>query len=166
MSSPSSSEKPTSLSPEAPKAALLVVRPQRVMKELNLLLATLEALPSRVGETMGEDSSRDMGAGGSGPASAQARSQTSARAQAIANLPDPTVMQKQLAEHIEKEVKKLSKQAKRLARTTKPGAAHRMNELYARIRRLNAILSEIFEASVELLKRLFIRVFVDEQSVL
>lgn len=90
----------------------------------------------------------------------------SARDQAIAALPVPVVMQKELEKHIRTEVKKLRKQAQRIARMNKPGAAHALNELYKSIRLLNALLAKILEASYDVLKRLFIRVFIDRQPIL
>jgi len=89
----------------------------------------------------------------------------SARDLAIANLPVPEVMQRQLEQHIRVEVKKLRKQAQLIARVGKPGTAYRLNQFYARIRRLNSLLGEILEASYDVLKRLFVRVFVDKQSI-
>lgn len=90
----------------------------------------------------------------------------SARDQAIANLPVPAMMQKELEKHIRDEVKKLRKQAQSIARMNKPGAAYHLNVLYTRIRHLNALLTEIIGASYDVLKRLFIRVFIDRQPIL
>lgn len=90
----------------------------------------------------------------------------SARDQAIANIPAPAMMQKELEKHIREEVKKLRKQAKQIARIGKPGAAFHLNQLYTRIRHLNALLAEILEASYDVLKRLFVKVFIDKQSIL
>lgn len=90
----------------------------------------------------------------------------SARQQAIANIPAPAVMQKELEKHIRSEVKHLRKQAQNIARISHPGAAYRLNEIYAKIRKLNALLSELLEASYEVVKRFFIRVFVDRQPIL
>lgn len=90
----------------------------------------------------------------------------SARDQAIANLPVAQVMQKQLEAHIKMEIKKLRKQAKTIARINQPGGAYRLNMLYLRIHHLNALLAEMFSSSVEVLKRLFIKVFIDKQTVL
>ena len=75
-------------------------------------------------------------------------------------------MQKQLEQHIRSEVKKLRKQARTIARIGKPGAAYHLNNLYARIHHLNALLAAILEASYDVLKRLFIRVFIDRQPIL
>jgi hypothetical protein len=127
---------------------------------------TLEV--GKVSEQMGEDRSGDMGGGGGGAmqASGQQTSGTSARDLAIANLPAPEKMQKELAVYIRKEVKKLRKQANSVAKLNRAGAPFQTNELYARMRRLNALFSDLMEASYEVLKRLFIRVFIDKQAIL
>ncbi len=116
------------------------------------------------------DNPADWGSGGGTgdgtmTASGGQQSGPSARDLAIANLPIPVVMQKQLEQHIRTEVKKLRKQAKVIAAMSKPGGAYKLNQLYARIRQLNAILASLFEASVDVLKRLFVRVFIDKQSI-
>jgi len=137
-------------------------------KKLEGLLETL-VLIDKVSETMGEDRSGDMGGGGTG-GTAQGdddQIQISLREKAIANLPDAQVMQKQLKAHIEKEVSKLQKEVKHAARrASKPGSAYKMNILYARMRRLNALLAELLEASHEVLKRLYVKIFVDKQTVI
>jgi hypothetical protein len=93
------------------------------------------------------------------------QSQVSARDLAIAALPVPAVMQKALEKHIQEEVKKLRKQAKAVARIGNPGGAYRLNQLYTRIHHLNAILAGLFEASIDVVKRLFVRVFIDRQTI-
>ncbi len=75
-------------------------------------------------------------------------------------------MQKQLEKHITTEVKKLRKEAMHIARLSRPGAAHRLNVLYARIRNLNSLLSELLQASYDIIQRFFIRVFIDKQQIL
>ncbi|OGJ71878.1 hypothetical protein A2454_06340 [Candidatus Peribacteria bacterium RIFOXYC2_FULL_55_14] len=163
---------PSHASPEAGKQnetsvevspTLIVSQP----KKLEGLLETLVLL-DRVSETIGEDRSGDMG--GSGAAGAKQgddEQEISLRELAIANLPDTPVMQKHLRTHIEKEVKKLQKQVRYAARrATKPGTAFQINRLYARIRRLNALLAELLEASHEMLKRLYVKIFVDKQTVI
>jgi len=89
----------------------------------------------------------------------------SARDMAIANLPTPQAMQKELEKHIKEEVKNLRKQAKNVTRIGQPGGAHRLTMLYRQIRHLNSLLSAIWDTSVDVVKRLFIRVFVDKQSI-
>ena len=143
--------------------ALIVSQP----KKLEGLLETLVLL-DKVSESVGEDRSGDMGgAGGSKKSGKGDQSSISLREQAIANLPDSPVMQRRLKVHIEKEVKKLQKEVKRAARrAAKPGSAHKMNTLYSRIRRLNSLLADLFETSHEVLKRLYIKIFVDKQTVI
>lgn len=147
------------------RSRLIVAQPKQ-LKELGQLLDTIEGLSQRVSEGTGEDRSGDMGAAGSMVGTAAGATGVSPRDQAIARIPVQAVMQKKLEEHIRAEVKKLNREAKRLARQANPGAAYALNNLYARIRRLNSLIAEILEASYEVLKRLFIRVFIDKQSVI
>ena len=145
--------------------ALIVSQP----KKLGSLLETLTLL-DKVSETVGEDRSGDMGGAGTGTGQQgddDGQSTISLREQAIANLPDATVMQRRLKVHIEKDVKRLQKQIKRAARrAADPGTAYKINQLYARIRRLNALLAELLGASQEVLKRLYVKIFVDKQTVI
>lgn len=137
-------------------------------KKLESLLETLVLL-DRVSEVMGEDRSGDLGGAGGTTGGQQGDDdgiQQSLREKAIAHLPHTPVMQQELARHIEKEVKKLQKEVKRAAkRATKPGSAHQLTLLYARIRRLNALLSDMLHASHEIIRRLYIKIFVDKQSL-
>lgn len=131
------------------------------------LLETI-SLMDKVSERLGEDRSGDLGGGGGGQASGQQgdQGQQSARAKAIAMLPDEPEMRRQLENYIHKEVKKLRKEIrKKTFRISKKGSAHQLNELYAKMRRLNALLAELMEASLEVLKRFCIRVFIDKQSI-
>lgn len=155
------------LSPKSIEASKLIVRQPAKLEELGNLLTTIENLHQRVSETGSEDRSGDLGGAGQGATAGTAGTrQVSPRDQAIAAIPVPTVMQRQLASHIEQEVKQLQRQARRITRLSRPGAAHRLNELYAKIRRLNSLLADIFEASYEVLKRLFIKIFIDRQPIL
>ncbi|MBM3231612.1 hypothetical protein FJZ28_04805 [Candidatus Peregrinibacteria bacterium] len=145
------------------KPQLVVAQPDRYQNLLDTI-----ALIDKVTETIGEDRSGDMGGAGgamtrsgSGDASA-----LSARAQALANLPAVPAMRAQLKTYIESEVKQLRREVRRsVHRASRPGSAYSMNQLYAKIRRLNALLAELMEASYEVLKRVFVRVFIDKQSV-
>jgi hypothetical protein len=135
-------------------------------KKLEGLLETL-VLIDKVSETLGEDRSGDMGGSGGSTQGDDDQIQISLRKKAIANLPDSPIMQKQLKAHIEKEVVRLQKEVKKAARrAAKPGSAYQMNNLYSRIRRLNALLSELLEASQDVLKRLYVKIFVDKQTVI
>jgi hypothetical protein len=76
------------------------------------------------------------------------------------------VVQNKLAQHIQNEVRMLRREAGKVTRLSHPGAAYKLTLIYARIRRLNALLTELWDASYEVLKRLFIRVFIDRQPIL
>lgn len=164
MSKDSSVEGSSLESAEAAPAHLIVSQPQK----LEGLLETLTLIDS-FSERIGEDRSGDLGAGGSSAGGTQQGDdddQQSARQQAIANMPVEAVMRQQITKHIEGEVKKLRKEVHKAAKkVTKPGSAHKMNDLYARIRRLNALLSELADSSLDIVKRLYVRIFVDKQSV-
>ncbi len=121
-----------------------------------------------IGESTGEDTSaRDLGgAGGGFVATGSSTTTVSARDLAIANLPVAPVMQKQLEAHIEEEVKKLRRQAKQVSRISTPGAAYHLTKIYARIRQFHTLLAALLDAGVEVVKRFFIRVFIDRQPIL
>ncbi len=148
------------------KSKLIVEQPQRLV-DLGLLLDTLDkvAATGKVNERNREDASGDLGGAGTG-SGAKGDDGTSARDMIIARMPPMEIVRQKLEVHIQGEVRKLEKLARRQARHAKPGDAHALNNLYARIRRLNSLLHELVEASVDLLKRLFIRVFVDNQSII
>ena len=153
-------------SPEKVGESRLIVTQPPKMKELGQLLETLDSLTQRVSERTGEDISGDMGGGSSGGATGTGTRRTSPRDAAIALMPSaPAILQAELARHIEKEIKELEQKVTRSARVTGAGGAFELNELYARIRKLRSLLREIIEASVDLLKRLFIRVFIDKQPL-
>jgi len=143
--------------------ALIVEQPPK----LEYLLETLATI-DKFSESIGEDRSKDLGAsGGTSGVKGASGTGTSVRDQAIANIPSEPQMRKQLAKYIEKEVKVLRRKVRKSARrAAKPGAAHALNELYAQVRRLNALLSNLLELSYEIVKRLFIRVFIDKQPIL
>lgn len=149
------------------KGRLVVSQPGK-LRELTNLLETFENLSARVSERTGEDSSQDLGGAGAAGATGgqQGTRGVSPRDQAIQNLPAGAVMQEKLTSHIRQETRKLEKLAARVARSSAPGSAHTLNEFYAKIRRLNALIHDIFEASLDVLKRLFIRVFIDQQPIL
>jgi len=128
------------------------------------LFKTLDTI-SKIAESVSQDRSGDLTAGSA--SAAQTGKNPSAREQAIADLPEEPVMREQLALHIENEIRTLRKQvSKSTKRISRPGNAHKLNELYARIRRLNALLSNLIKASYEVIRRLAIRVFVDKQPIL
>jgi len=162
----SSPEQGLSRTPTVETSKLIVSQPPK-LKELQELLGTLDAYESRISERVGEDRSDDLGGAGAGVgARRDDGTYISPRDLAIQNLPLPEIMQRELGKHIRKEVKRLNREARKIVRLRRPGAAYYLNELYAKIRRLNALLHELLEASYEIVKRLFIRVFIDRQPIL
>ena len=166
----------STVSPEKASGALrsvetqkLIVRQPAKLAELGKLLETFDNLNLRVSERLGEDTSQDLGGAGAGGGTAgagQGDDAVSPRDLAIRNMPAPDIVRQKLEQHIQKEVKDLDKLARRTASMHKPGSAFRLNELYARMRRLQGLLAEIVEASFELLQRMFVRVFIDKQPIL
>lgn len=129
------------------------------------LLETI-SLMDKVSERLGEDNSSDMGGAGSSGSGQGDDGSTSTRAAAIENIPDAPEMRKSLGAYIQKEIKILRKQARKKSfHASKPGSAHQINDLYSKIRRLNTLFAELMETSVDALKRLFIKVFIDKQSL-
>jgi hypothetical protein len=157
-------EKGLSTPPSQPERSAATLQPGKVdaMKALLLEVNDIvgEANPSKPGEQW-SGGCQVATTGG-----AQAAQTVSWRDQAIAAIPAPQIMQKQLEGHIEEEINVLRKQASQITDLRKPGAAHRFNELQSKIHRLNALLSGLLEASYEVLKRIFIRVFIDKQTIL
>lgn len=150
------------------KPRLIVQQPSK-LRELTNLLETFENLNARVSERMGEDISGDMGgAGGATGSGQQGDDAVSPREKAIRTMPsEPEVLRTHLNGHIRQEVRKLDRRARKLARNVgHPGGACTLNELYAKIHRLNTLLAELIDATLEVLKRLFVRVFIDRQPVL
>ncbi len=148
---------------------LIVSQPAK-LQELNNILQTFESFNARVSERTGEDRSGDMGGGGgqmTGGSGQGDDTQVSPRDAAIARMPtEAKVLQKELSSHIRKETRKLERLAERVSRSTAPGSAHKLNVIYGKIRRLNSLVSELLESSLDVLKRLFIRVFIDKQPIL
>lgn len=162
MSTSNSPDTHTEIAPTFQKPVLTVTQPEKI----GSLLDTLNLI-DQMSERIGEDQSGDRG-GGSGQAQTGTAGThvVSPREQAIAHLPGGQTMQTKLAEVIRSEVGTLRKQIRTIPSSNHPGAAFRLNKLYARIRLLNRLLANLFESSIEVIKRLFIRVFIDEQSIL
>lgn len=155
-----------SSSPEASSSVLQPIKADLgVHKFLDELNTISESMPTRPGEDLPASS------GGSTTAMTttgdrQAQAGQSWRDQAIANIPGKVVMQREITKHIQVEVKKLRKEARKIARMSQPGAAFHLNQLYSKIHRLNSLLAEVIEAGYEVMKRLYIRIFVDKQPIL
>lgn len=143
---------------------LTVMQPDKLGDLLNTI-TLMDSISERVGETK----SGDLGSGGTSSAQGDDddTTPTSARDRAIANLPAAPVMQKQLIAHIQQDIKQLRKTIKSNAlKAGKAGSAYRFNELYSKIRRLSSFMSAMLNASADVVKRIYIRVFVDKQEIL
>lgn len=143
----------------------IVAQPEKA-QDLQGLLDVI-SLMDKVTENMQENPSENWsGAGSAQGGSQQGDRKQSVRAIAIANLPEEQQLRKELSRYIQKEIKSLRKEIRKKAfRASKPGSAYQLNELYKKMRRLNALLSELMEASFEVVKRLCIRVFIDKQTL-
>jgi len=156
-------EKEKSLSVSSETVKLTVKQPEKI-RSLLAVLADLE----RISEVVMEDSSRDLGAGTSaGASSGQAAGSASAsqRGRAIQSLPTVPVMRNRLTKSLQREGRQLERRARRLARSTKKGSAYALNELYARIRKIQALIAELVDAAAEVVRRLYIRLFIDHQQL-
>ncbi|MFH1444327.1 MAG: hypothetical protein ABIG34_02975 [Candidatus Peregrinibacteria bacterium] len=157
-----SPDRHTEIAPTSLKPVLTVTQPATISS----LLDTLNLI-DQMTERIGEDKSGDgTSTGGKMQASGAGARAISPRDQAIANLPSEQVMQKKLKEKIHTEVRLLRKQIRSIPSSGKPGAAFKLNKIYARIRLLNRLLATLLESSLDVIKRLFVRVFVDEQPVI
>lgn len=146
------------------RAPLLVNQPQK----LESLIDTLNLI-DKISEKIGEDHSGDWSGGSRQSGSRQSddqQAQISARAKAIANLPTPAKMQQRLKKQIRKEAKEIHQEIRQVTNLRKPGAAFRLNKLYSKLRKLNNLLQEILHSSYEVIKRLYIHSFIDEQPLL
>lgn len=144
----------------------LIVRQPGKLQELTNLLETFENLSARVSERSSEDRSGDLGGGAGATGGQQGTQGASTRDQAIKNIPAIAVMQEKLVSHIRQEAKRLEKLTHKVARSSDPGSAHTLNELYAKIRRLHSMVYDILQASMDVVKRFFVRVFIDNQPIL
>ena len=143
----------------------LAVKQPPKLEGLMTLLDTLSGL-ERVAEVVREDSSQDMGgAGATAGAAAQASSGASIRAQAIKSLPSTAVMRKRLTSHLQREMRQLERKARSMARSAKKGSAYLLNELYAKIRRIQSLIAELIDAAAEVVRQLYIRLFIDHQQL-
>ena len=143
-------------------AALAVYQPQK----LESLLGTIDLI-DKISERVGEDRSGDWSSAGSGSQQGddgQAAAQT-ARQQLIAAMPEPEIMQQKLSKNIRKEVRKMERKVKRMGHVTRRGGAYKMAVMWAKIRSLRALLEDLATAAIDVLKRLYIRVFIDKQPI-
>lgn len=150
----------------SPNIASLVVKQPPKLQSLLVLLSDLE----KISEVVSEENSQDLGLGTSPGGTISSGRGTggtgvSLRDQSIRSLPSTEIMRVRLTRHMQREVKQLEKSARRLARSTKKGSAYLLNELYAKIRKIQALIGELVEATAEIVKRLYIRLFIDHQQL-
>ncbi len=144
---------------EAKAAPDVVFQPPK-LKEVVEIINLMGTVASRVRE----DSSGDLPGGGA-KAGATKQTGTSARDEAIANAPPLPVMQKKLVEHLEKEARTIRAQARAIASSNQRGSAFMLNNLYRKMRRLSSLISQILQASAEMIKRFYIAAFIDQQPL-
>jgi hypothetical protein len=138
----------------------LSVRQPPQVKDLINLLEMLEGVTERVTASKGASSIGQVGAQGG-----EDDHRESARYQALANLPDTPLMQKRLVSSLEREVTILKRQARKAAFRLKRGGAFVLNNIYAKIRKIKAMIAEILSATREVVERLYVRLFVDGQPI-
>ncbi|MBT3835600.1 hypothetical protein HOF56_05160 [Candidatus Peribacteria bacterium] len=140
----------------------LTVHQPRPMSDLLDVLGSME----RVKERISDDKSGDLGgSGGMVTSGKSSGSGVSIRDNAIASLPSETIMRSKLKQKLKKEMKGLERKAFNASKSSKKGSAHTLNELYARIRKVQNLISELIDATFDLVKRLYIKMFIDHQKV-
>lgn len=140
---------------------VLTVRQPEKMKNLLALLELLE------GVTQAVSGVQPAGGGVAGASSSGAPTATtpSKRDLLLQNLPATEVMQQRLVTHLSQEVRRLERKARRMALSFGRGTAHAYNQLFARIRKIQALISDLFEATREVIQRLYVRLFIDGQAI-
>lgn len=142
----------------------LTVRQPEKITSLLTVLGDLE----RISERIGEEHSQDLGGGAAGPGrgdGAAKGAQVSLRQQAIRSLPPLEVMQQQIIHHLQREVRSLERSARRTAWRVRKGTAYLLTQIYARVRKIQALIAELREATAEMIQRLYIRLFIDHQQL-
>ncbi len=149
---------------ETVHAALIVRQPEKI-KSLLVVLGDIE----RISERVTEDASQDLGAAGGGAAQqggqGQGGSQITLRQKAIQNLPTTSVMREKLVKHLQREVRHLEREARNISRTAAKGSAFVLTQMYAKIRKVQSLITEVLEAVAELVERLYVRLFIDHQQL-
>lgn len=161
MDAPKLSAAPTPSNPKKTmeSAPSVVFQPQK-LKEIVEVVDLMGTVASRIRE----DASGDLpGAGGA--KATQKSSGTTARDEAIAKAPPVAVMQQKLVAHLKVERAEIERQAKAMAHSNTPGAAWTITELYKKMRRLSSLISQILEASAEMIKRFYVSAFIDQQPL-
>lgn len=148
------------------EAAPGITAQPKQLPHLQGMVELLDAIDSIAINEEGAQGPANNWNGSGGAVATKGTKSVSPRDQAIANLPLPKIMVRQLESHIVAEIKDLRHQVRSVTKLRQPGGAYKLNELYARIHRLQSLLHEIFASSYEVLRRLFIKVFIDKQPLL
>lgn len=150
--------------PGTPEVNAPVLQPAKA-EGIESLLDQIDAM--RIGEKTGEDKSGDWsGSGGGAVATQDGSTAASPRDQALKNLPSQQVMQREIAKHISMEMRQLRRTARRITRIGRAGQAFELAKIYSRMRQLSGLLQQLWESSYDVVRRIFIRIFIDKQSVL
>lgn len=139
----------------------VVFQPQK-LKEIVEVVDLMGTVASRIRE---DGTGGFPTGGGSGSKAQQGSSGTTARDDAIAKAPSVAIMQQKLVAHLKEERAQIRRQAKAMAHSNAPGAAWTITELYRKMRRLSSLISQILEASAEMIKRFYISAFIDQQPL-
>lgn len=131
--------------------------------KLNELMEVINVM-GNISEKFAEHQSQ-IAASSAGQTSTKAAA-TTARDEAIKALPKKEMMQQTLIRQINREIATLERQIKAINSERQAGWAYEITKLYARVRRLTALLREITRATVENVKRFYIHVFIDHQPLL
>lgn len=150
---------PTDTPTSVESSPSVVFQPQK-LKEVIEIIDLMGNVASRVRE----DSSSDMGGSATGGKAKKATG-TSARDEAIAQAPVVEVMQQKLVQHLRKEISSIKRQARKVSKSNARGAAWTLAELYKKIRSLSSLITEILHASTEMIRRFYISIFIDQQSL-
>ncbi len=151
----------TDSSSERSVEADLVVKQPPQLESVMVMLNDLE----KVTEVVREDKSQDMGSGSVQGVTGSGSGGVSLRDQSIKSLPSIEVMRTRLTHHLQREVKQLERKAKRMGRSAQKGSAYLLNELFAKIRRIQALIMELMDAAADVVRRLYIRLFIDQQQL-
>lgn len=153
--------KPTE-APIVSTARLTVMQPEKLGDLLNTI-SLIDKISERSSGGPANDFTTSSGASGG----TKQDDTQSVREKAIAELPSMHIMQKNLETRMNGDIKKIYKQLQTSGlKAHKPGSAYRYSVLYGKIRRLRSVMAATFSASADVIRRLYIRIFIDKQEVL
>lgn len=108
-------------------------------------------------ETAGEDIPAGTGAQTTTKDDSNVKSQQHIKAELLKNIPSESVLKKQIRKEIEAEIYQLHKKAMGMMRSPSKVNFFELTNMLRKIRDLKGILSELFKASFESLKTLWLR---------